>query len=73
MNSFRKLIICIAATFVIPVLVQEVHGQSNVRRYQPMVGKVHPEIELPDIDDRKLVALSDFRGKKVLLIHFASW
>jgi hypothetical protein len=28
---------------------------------------------LPRIDGREAVRLSDFRGKKVLLIHFAAW
>ena len=36
------------------------------------VGMVHPDFRLPTLDggfDR----LSAYRGKKVLLIHFASW
>ena len=41
--------------------------------YAPTVGKRHPEFTLPDIRTGKPVSLSDFRGKKVLLIHFASW
>ena len=36
------------------------------------VGKAYPDFVLPDLDG-KLVRLSDFRGKKVLLFHFASW
>ena len=42
-------------------------------RYRPEVGRPHPEIVLPRIDNGESVSLSDFRGKKVLLIHFASW
>ncbi len=41
--------------------------------YSPDIGQPHPEITLPRIDTREAVSLSDFRGKKVLLIHFASW
>ena len=41
--------------------------------YVPKVGRHHPEFTLPDIRTGKPVSLSDFRGKKVLLIHFASW
>ncbi len=37
------------------------------------VGNVHPEIVLPSLDDKKTYSLSQFRGKKVLLIQFASW
>jgi hypothetical protein len=41
--------------------------------YAPKVGQRHPDFTLPDIRAGKPVALSDFRGKKLLLIHFASW
>ncbi|HUT33655.1 MAG TPA: hypothetical protein VNE39_09260 [Planctomycetota bacterium] len=46
---------------------------ADAGSYAPEVGKRHPDFMLPRIDDRKPVSLSDFRGKKVLLIHFASW
>ena len=36
------------------------------------VGQRHPDFELPTLDGR-LARLSDFHGKKVVLIHFASW
>jgi peroxiredoxin len=41
--------------------------------YAPQVGQTHPDFTLPNIVDRTPVSLSQFRGKKVLLIHFASW
>ena len=41
--------------------------------YSPRVGEPHPDFTLPNIVDRTPVSLSQFRGKKVLLIHFASW
>lgn len=41
--------------------------------YSLKVGEVHPNFVLPNIEDGSAVALSQFRGKKVLLIHFASW
>jgi len=41
--------------------------------YSPRVGQLHPDFTLPDIADNKPVSLSQFRGRKVLLIHFASW
>ena len=37
------------------------------------VGQRHAGFTLPDIETGKPVSLSDFRGKKVLLIQFASW
>lgn len=41
--------------------------------YSPKLGNVHEDFVLPDIATGKPRRLSDFRGKKVLLIHFASW
>ena len=41
--------------------------------YEPKVGQRHPDFALPEIRTGKQVSLSDFRGKKVLLIQFASW
>ena len=36
------------------------------------VGQMYPDFALPDLDG-KLGRLSDLRGKKVFLFHFASW
>ena len=36
------------------------------------VAQVHPDFLLPKLDGN-FGRLSDYRGKKVLLIHFASW
>ena len=36
------------------------------------VGQMYPDFLLPRVDG-DLGRLSDFRGKKVLLVHFASW
>ncbi len=46
---------------------------SDADGYSLRVGQVHPDFTLPDIADRKPVSLSQFRGRKVLLVHFASW
>lgn len=46
---------------------------SQAAPYAPKLGQRHPDFTLPAIDDRRPVALSDFRGKKVLLIQFSSW
>jgi len=46
---------------------------SGSAGYSPRVGEPHPDFVLPSIADRKPVSLSQFRGKKVLLVHFASW
>jgi len=36
------------------------------------VGQRYPDILLPDLDGG-FSKVSDYRGKKVLLVHFASW
>lgn len=35
-------------------------------------GEMYPDFMLPMIDGKR-AKLSDYRGKKVLLFHFASW
>ena len=62
----------LVATILILLLASEsTFAQSS--SYEPKVGEVHSEIVLPRIDTREAVSLSAYRGKKVLLIHFASW
>ncbi len=41
--------------------------------YSPRVGQPHGDFLLPRIDNGEAVRLSQFRGKRVLLVHFASW
>ena len=41
--------------------------------YHAEVGRPHGDFTLPELGTGKPVSLSDFRGKKVLLIHFGSW
>ena len=48
-------------------------SRAAAASYAPKVGERHPDFTLPTIGDRTPVSLSDFRGKKVLLIQFASW
>ena len=37
------------------------------------VGEMLPDVRLPTIDGQRTVRLGDLRGKKLLLIEFASW
>lgn len=46
---------------------------SYAAGYSPRVGEFHPDFTMPNIVDNKPVSLSQFRGQKVLLVHFASW
>ena len=64
--------LCLAAA-----LLTQAAAPSSASASTPQVGgkvgNVHPEIVLPSLDGKKTYALSQFRGKKVLLIQFASW
>lgn len=42
-------------------------------RFPPKVGKPHPPLALWNLSHDETVSITAFRGKKVLLIHFASW
>ena len=42
-------------------------------REAPVVGSPFGDLVLPDIRSGEPVDLASFRGKKVLLIEFASW
>ena len=41
--------------------------------YPPQVGQPHPDFTLPNIEGRAPVSLASYRGRKLLLIQFASW
>jgi len=58
---------CLATTS----LADSLSDQS--RKYQPQVGQPHADFVLPNIENGEHVWLSQYRGKKILLIHFASW
>ncbi len=55
------------------LVLTAVGSGTDARAAAPNVGERHPDFTLPGIADGKPVALSDFHGKKVLLIQFASW
>jgi peroxiredoxin len=46
---------------------------SYAADYSPRVGLLHHDFTLPNIADNEPISLSQYRGRKVLLIHFASW
>ena len=65
----RKLALTLAACGILLASTSFASAAS----YAPKVGERHPDFTLPTIGDRTPVSLSNFRGKKVLLIQFASW
>ena len=63
----RTLTIAAVAALAIGAAVPALAEEVGTRE-----GQVHPDFSLPDLDG-KLTRLSSFRGRKVLLFHFASW
>ena len=51
---------------------QAAHAGDGVRT-GTREGERFPDLNLPSIANGKMVSLSSFRGKKVLLLKFASW
>ena len=71
-KSAARWLCSVLSVFLFGV-VENSFGQTLISNYNPVVGQPHFDFSLPDINDGKLKKLSDFRGKKVLLLHFASW
>ena len=46
---------------------------ETVQAGEPKVDELYPELRLPTIDGEQTVSIRGLRGKKVLLIEFASW
>ena len=62
----------VCLTLAVPLLLATAN-LAHADPYAPKVGQRHADFTLKDISNGKPVSLSDFRGKKVLLIQFASW
>jgi hypothetical protein len=62
-----------AAFFVVIPALMAALTPAQADPYAPKVGQRHADFTLADIATGNPVSLSDYRGKKVLLIQFASW
>jgi hypothetical protein len=58
---------------VLSVVFASLAAPVSAENYNPRVGTRHADFTLRAIDDGRPVSLEQFRGKKVLLIQFASW
>lgn len=73
-TTTQRLAVTALAFFLATVYISpDISAQKVIRQYRPVKGEPHLDFSFPDIRDGKLKKLSDFRGKKVLLLHFASW
>ncbi len=54
----------------VALLLSVASAQEN---FAPKDGEVFPEMSFPTLDGEGFASLADFRGKKVLLMQFASW
>jgi peroxiredoxin len=61
------------ATLIATFSTSWAQSEFHLDKYQPQVGRQHDDFTLPTIEDGNPVSLSDYRGKKVVLLHFASW
>ena len=70
-NTSRRLFIACCACTLLAGIAAEARGVTNPVM-GTAVGQMYPDFRLPRLDGT-FGRLSDFRGKKVLLVHFASW
>jgi cytochrome oxidase Cu insertion factor (SCO1/SenC/PrrC family) len=68
----RRAALALVLALLLPLAVAAApdFGAMDIQRYDP--PKPAPEFSLPDLDGRR-VALSDMRGKVVLLFYWATW
>ncbi len=74
MNSAHRVVhFFVSGVFLVSVSLSASESRGDA---PPVVGtragQLHPDFLLPKLDG-KFGRLSDYSGKKVLLIHFASW
>lgn len=74
-RELAAVLIVLAPVLVASLLTAEARAQGGrvSAAYAPRVGDLHADIVLRTIEHDRTIALSQFRGKKILLVHFASW
>ena len=65
-------LLAVVAVFLLPTLDSGARAKGEKLAIGTAEGQQHPDFLLPSLDGGFL-RLSDYRGKKVFLFHFASW
>lgn len=63
----------IRRTWLVPLLLALATSPTELQAFDPKVGESLADFRLPRIDTAEPMSLSSLRGKKTLLIVFASW
>ncbi len=76
-NSGRYNLTALAELIGQPVVSDDVHkvwcfGEASENRRRALTSLDAPDFSLPDLDG-KMHSLSEHRGKKILLVSWASW
>ncbi len=68
-------IVTVKLRYLVRLLLLEIamlHATS-VAAFEPKVGELLADFTLPRIDNGEPLSLTAYRGRKVLLVMFASW
>jgi hypothetical protein len=73
----RYNLAALAALIGQPVVIDEAHrvwcfGEAAANRERALTSLKAPDFSLPDLDGR-MHSLAEYRGKKILLVSWASW
>ncbi len=68
MHSYVYALISLAAA----IAIHASSGEANLSTGME-VGQVYPNYILPSLSNGRPLALSQFRGRKIILHQFASW
>ncbi len=72
MNLHRPTWLAVVVAFALSTPHSRVLAKEEKLAIGTAEGQQHPDFLLPSLDGGFL-RLSDYRGKKVFLFHFASW
>lgn len=66
------MVLFVSLFVLLSALSSFVHAEASMPAIGPDVGNMIPDFTLPDLSGKK-ITFSSFRGKKVILYHWATW